>query len=326
MNRYRAGILPVSAAFALLLAGAGAALANNSTAEMGAGGLVMVRNFDVKMEKEDLYISPEKVTVNYIFRNTANAPMEYLIAFPMPDLDPDFYIEGDIGIPNRDNDNLMGFTVTADGAAITPKIEMRALSYGIDVTEEIKAAGLSLNPIAEATWKAVASLDPAKRAPLQARGIVYDDGSAIVPSWTLRSTYYWMQTFPPGKTINVSHSYTPGTGSGFYYAGALDEGGYRHRYCIDEGTEAAIGKKLKDVGQGLLVERRVDYVLTTGGNWATPIGDFHLVIDKLKPESVVSFCMDGVKKISPTQFEVRKSDFVPKDDLRILVLDPHPPE
>jgi hypothetical protein len=34
----------------------------------------------------------------------------------------------------------------------------------------------------------------------------------------------------------------------------------------------------------------------------------------------VSFCGDGVKKTSPTQFEMRKSDFSPDGDLSVLIL------
>jgi hypothetical protein len=300
------------------------AAANDSTAEMGAGGLVMVRNWDIKMESEELYISPDKVSVDYVFRNSTKAPKEYLVAFPMPDLEPDRYIEGDIGIPNRNSDNLLDFKLTIDGAAATPQIELRALSYGLDVTNELSALGVPLNPLSDAARNAVTALDTATRATLQAKGIIFDDGSGPMPSWSLRSTYYWMQKFPPNTPVRVSHVYVPGTGSGFYYAGALDEGGYRDRYCIDATTEKAIAKKLKDVGNGLLVERRIDYILKTAQNWATPIGSFHLVVDKLKPDSLVSFCMDGVNKISPTRFEVRKSEFVPTDDLQILVLEPHP--
>ena len=132
------------------------AAANDSTAEMGAGGLVMVRNWDIKMESEELSISPDKVSVDYVFRNTANAPKEYLVAFPMPDIEPDLYIEGDIGIPNRNSDNLLDFKLTIDGVAVTPQIELRALSYGLDVTRELTAIGVPLNPLSDAARKAVA--------------------------------------------------------------------------------------------------------------------------------------------------------------------------
>ena len=48
------------------------------------------------------------------------------------------------------------------------------------------------------------------------------------------------------------------------------------------------------------------YILTTGANWAKPIENFKLTIERDKGE-LVSFCWDGkVNKISPTQFEMIK--------------------
>ena len=60
--------------------------------------------------------------------------------------------------------------------------------------------------------------------------------------------------------------------------------------------------------------------LTTGASGLGPVKDFKLVIDKGKPERLVSFCFDNVKKISPTAFEVRMKDFTPERDLKILLL------
>ena len=71
-----------------------------------------------------------------------------------------------------------------------------------------------------------------------------------------------------------------------------------------------------------LTESRVRYVLTTGANWARPIGDFRMVIDKLSPSNLVSFCGTGVRRISPTQFEVRYRNFTPRQDVAVLVLTP----
>ena len=65
----------------------------------------------------------------------------------------------------------------------------------------------------------------------------------------------------------------------------------------------------------------MDYVLKSGANWKGPIKDFRLVVEKDKPENFVSFCMDGVKKISPTRFEVRKANFEPANDLSILIVE-----
>lgn len=45
------------------------------------------------------------------------------------------------------------------------------------------------------------------------------------------------------------------------------------------------------------------------------------MVDKGKPENMVSFCMTGVKKIPPTQFEVRRKKFEPKGDLEVLIVE-----
>ena len=61
-------------------------------------------------------------------------------------------------------------------------------------------------------------------------------------------------------------------------------------------------------------------MLSTGANWQGPIKHFRLVVDKGEPGHLVSFCMDGVKKISPTQFEVVKTNFEPARDLDVLIV------
>lgn len=43
-----------------------------------------------------------------------------------------------------------------------------------------------------------------------------------------------------------------------------------------------------------------------------------LTVGKGKPCKLVSLCMDGVKKIGSTRFEVRKSNFDPTRDIQIL--------
>ena len=61
-------------------------------------------------------------------------------------------------------------------------------------------------------------------------------------------------------------------------------------------------------------------MLSTGANWSGPIRRFRVVVDKGAPGNLVSFCGEGVRKISPTQFEMRKTDFVPNGNLSVLIL------
>ena len=67
-------------------------------------------------------------------------------------------------------------------------------------------------------------------------------------------------------------------------------------------------------------ERRISYVFATGAGSLGPVKDFRLVVDKGRPDRLVSFCFDNVKKITPTAFEVRMRDFTPLRDLKILLI------
>ena len=44
------------------------------------------------------------------------------------------------------------------------------------------------------------------------------------------------------------------------------------------------------------------------------------MVDKGDADNLVSFCGEGVKKIAPTQFEMRKTDFLPDGNLAMLIL------
>jgi hypothetical protein len=45
-------------------------------------------------------------------------------------------------------------------------------------------------------------------------------------------------------------------------------------------------------------------VLKTGANWAGPIGDFRLTLNKGDPKALISFCETGVVKTGPTTLEM----------------------
>ena len=62
-------------------------------------------------------------------------------------------------------------------------------------------------------------------------------------------------------------------------------------------------------------------MLKTGANWKGPIGDFRFVVDKGKADSLASFCAEDVRKVSPTQFEARRTSFTPTTDLDALLID-----
>lgn len=311
--------------------------ANDSIAELGTGGLILSRSDAIAMESEDLYISPEKVTVDYVFRNNTDKDVDAIVAFPMPD------IEGDPNempaIPDGQSDNFLGFEVTIDGVAAKPQLEQKAFGLGIDISADLKAQNVPLYPFGDAARAALAKLPQAVADDWVDRGIIIedtaDDGSGMntvyVPFWQLRSTYWWRSTFPANKAVHVAHRYKPSVGGtssvSFFYDGQFQGqyAAYKTRYCMDGTFENAIRKAAKKNPDGTpkYFENRIAYILTTGGNWATgAIGKFKLTVDKGDPKNLVSFCGENVRKVGPTRFEMTAENFYPEHDIDILLLVP----
>lgn len=159
------------------------------------------------------------------------------------------------------------------------------------------------------------------------------DGMAghLEPLWTVKETWHWDQVFPAGRDLVVEHRDVPGTGGSVgtdlaasEYRRSGEGKAYVARYCADARFLAGVDRLAEQAGaaSAALPEYRVGYVLTTGANWRAPIGRFRLVVDKGAAANLISFCADGVRKISPTQFEVRRTNWRPDRDLNVLIVMP----
>lgn len=316
---------------------AAAAQANDSMGHISAGGVALARSAGIEMRSEDLFISAKEVRVRYRFFNTTGADIETLVAFPMPELPAPSEVQL-ISIPHEDQDNFLAFETRVDGVAKDVQIDQRAISLGIDRTDMLRALGIPLQPHARRSEAALQALPKDKLNELLALGLIQTEdmdsmaGNAPVffPNWSMRATYYWSQVFPAQKEIVVEHRYEPSVGasSGTMVGlkgsepGMLDD--YKKRYCVDDNfIKAAANAHAAANAKGTpLGERRIGYILSTGANWMGPIKSFKLTVDKGQPDALVSFCGDGVKKVSATSFEMSKTDFWPHGDLEILLLAP----
>jgi hypothetical protein len=314
-----------------------AATANDSSAELSIGGLVFKRNADVSIESEELIITPETVTVRYQFLNQSTSPVTLTVAFPLPDIDlsePDT----NWAFPVGDAVNFVGFKTKIDGKPVTFNIHQRALLDGKDVTDTIRGAGLALLPIGAPQAVEFGSLPEAKRKQLIDRGLYVQSGAdqkgqpLYNGTWTVKTSVVREQKFPPGQPIAVEHTYNTSVGMSFdsilrpglrrAKGVAQEVARYKSTYCITDDFFRSIDRLAgsSEANVGKIEERRISYVLQTGANWSGPIRDFRLVVDKGKPDRLVSFCGDNIKKISPTAFEVRMKDFTPDRDLKILIV------
>ena len=310
--------------------------ANNSTAELATGGLLFVQNPHVEMRSEDLFVAASEIRVRYVFFNKTDRAVTVLVAFPLPEIRSD--MDSTPSLPTDDPVNMLEFSTSVNGKPIETKVEQRVFAAGIDRTQYLRDLGVPLAPHLRLTSETLERLPRDKWDELIRLGLgeieEYDIGKGmqqhLAARWVLQTTFYWEQLFPAGAETVIEHRYRPSVGetAGTVIGSPYSEkeplfAQYMRKYCIDKEFLAAIGrsKKGRKAEQAApFTEERIDYILKTGANWSGPIGEFRLVVDKGEPDNLISFCGDGVKKITPTQFEMRKKNFRPEGNLSILIL------
>jgi hypothetical protein len=321
-------------ALVALLSATAAARANDSSAHLDTGGLTLARDDVIEMDSEDLFISKSQIRVRYRFVNPTAQARTIMVAFPMPDLDVSGP-EENVAVPTEDASNFLDFHTRANGVAVAAEVEQKAIAKGVERTQLLRAWGVPLNPHLRETGAALDRLSPERKAQALTEGFAdkeeYDAGKGwethLGPRWTLKTNWFWRQTFAPGETI-IEHVYKPSVGgsTGTAIAGpdwkGDDAASMTRRYCLDHDFVAMIDRRRREAKAEYapLAEDRIGYVLKSGANWAKPIRDFRLVVDKGSPENLVSLCAPGIVKISPTQFEWRRANFTPQADLQILIL------
>jgi hypothetical protein len=311
----------------VLLAPCGA-MANDSSASLQTGGIDLVYNDKIAMKQEDLFLSKNEVRVRYLFENKTAQDVETLVAFPLPDIETGE--GGNYVIQAADPINFINFEVAVDGKTVTPSVQARATSLGVDITALLLKHHLPLTTIMANDDAQTKFYDDLGRLPAEALSelerygaITRADGGPgkppdVNPQWTTDITFYWLQKFPAGKTIEVTHKYRPVPRVFFTSSEEMATAEMRKRYCPDNSfLNAAEAAQKTGALQG--VELR--YIVKTARNWSGPIGQFALTIDKEDPKSLLSTCFDGLKKTGPTSFAATKKDYSPDDDLGVVLLD-----
>ena len=290
--------------------------ANDSTGYVSTNGIEYLKSKDIQMLSEDLFVSKKLIKVDYQFKNLSSKDVTETILFPLPRID-NFFDGGDFANTKK---LLQTFKVNVDGKDIQPNMNVRTFiqkdenTAAIDTTELFKQCGFSetemLNPWNRKSYEYLDSekkLRNCKKTEMQNILKAFKDD--VIP-WSSQVIYSWKQTFKANSLTRVKHQYAPLVGGSV--AVHLPENA--KTYCTDQSFIAALKKaQLEQAPYSAL-----GYVLKTGANWAKPIENFKLTIERDSKE-LFSFCWAGkVKKISPTQFQMVEKNFVPKHDLNII--------
>jgi len=339
MGPMRSKTMRLASSIALVLALAPLAgspvRANDSAAELSVGGLVFTRSPDVSLESEELTITPDRVVVRYRFVNTTPKPVTLTVGFPFPDID---LSDGDnFAIPVGDSQNFLAFQTRIDGKPIYFTIHQTAHLGDKDISAALHKAGVPLLPIGPGQARLTELAQPI-RDELMEQGLLLPMGTGdggqplYTGGWTVKTAAVRRQTFPPETPVAVEHRYR--TSLGVSFDTVLRKGlrenknlaaevrRYRSDYCVTDDFLARLDELAgsDQANTGKIQERRIAYVLKTGANWAGPIKDFRMIVDRQKPDRLVSFCADNIKPITKSAVEVRAKDFVPSKDLKILIV------
>ena len=270
------------------------------------------------MQSEDLYISEKQIRVHYKFKNTSSQDITETVLFPLP------IVPAATVSDFADTKGLVdSFRIYADGKPVRPQAYVRAYferSNGtlVDVTADLKKCGLSDQELMH-PWtkkqdgeKIGSKIGACRSAKVQS---MLPKQTDELPDWSSQIIYSWKQTFKANSVTEIKHQYTPLVGGSFLPSlKAKDSKAFIDEYCMDENFL----KNFKNVKGGSKVYHHLGYVLTTGANWAKPIGKFTLTIDR-EPNTVLSLCWDkSLRKVGQNRFQAVKENFLPKKDLDII--------
>lgn len=327
----------------ILLALALPASANDSIASVTPAGIRFVKTDAIRMKKEVLSISPEKVVVEYEFYNDSDKPLTLPVSFPMPPIGDNMY----------DNQNVFpDFSVTVDGKAQRYKIEHAAAQETVhttvlnphdvrttytekDITADLKALDVPLDRFLPAK-----ELPPATLKKLVSKGYYSDENpdEELNATYMLRTVYWWQQSFPPRQTVRIAHGYTPSLGGNSVGRTTYDKkwekiaptlqeqwmSCYARPDLIEKDTrspedyrkEQACLSQMKAQGMtpGKYWAKHMKYILSTGANWKHGIEDFTL---RIEGAAVIFAEVEGEPYAGVGSLDIHKTNFHPTKELAI---------
>ena len=300
---------------------------NETSAMLGAGGLKFEQTDKLRMEREELYLSPREIRVTYTIRNLTDQDVRSGVAFPTPEINV-----GDMNeTPHkfhksgREGD-VFDFDIEVNGATVAGTYDARAI---------IKAADGSERDVTDLLRKhKVPLIDPDQDLldgkvtdELVAAEIFVNGGHGPDtferPAWSLRATYNWTQVFLPRQETRITLRYKPVLGAADYstaYDGDInDPKKFNGEWCPDDAFARA-ARKLPATNPAKYVRLgQLGYFLASGPKWTGPVGTFRLEIDKAGAD-LVSLCpVPGLRLQRRGESYVAESvDYTLATDIKLL--------
>lgn len=285
-------------------------LANDSSYGVDNGTISFKYQPEISMDKESLFISEEKIVVDYTFSNVGKKDLDIPMAFPMPPM---------VFETEEDHSEISDFKLWVNGAPQKTKRKLVVLLDGkTDISDKLARFGWSVDDLERYLYN---YFDPEKKnngVPKGKKPLPASWFKRGEPKFSISEYFVWLQRFPAGKAISIRHSYAPSVSSIASVSGGEIIKSYGKDYCIDEGARAKLKASYPTWIKGGRCAN-LKYILMTANNWQGAIKEFDLVIEKDNPKEMVSLCFDGeLKKTNSRSFEFHQKNFKPGRDLSVL--------
>lgn len=271
---------------------AGPASARTPTVGYSNEGLKLLMPANIRVAEQFIHVTVDRIRIHYTFENPTTQPIEARVAFPFPHMDL---------LPGVPVSEVSDFRLSVAGKRQGTRTETVYWLQGQEYRDRTQ-------------------VDQRLAEEKRRRGKSAADVGA-----SLQRSEVWDQVFPPGERLSVDITYRPSLSS----EKGWSQDTYRHprmrqRFCVDSDTTSTLDRSLRPspyipVGffQGPEVHW-LSFTLVTGNNWVGPIGLFHLTVEKPNPQAILSYCMRGMRKTSPTRFEMTQKNYRPDRDLDVI--------
>jgi Domain of unknown function (DUF4424) len=143
-----------------------------------------------------------------VFRNQGRQDESVIVGFPMPDRNMGRDRESD-------NSYVRDFVTTVGGRRVETQVERKAMGTydNRDHTALLTRLGIPIAPPPAindverrsgpvyAAWQRLSAADKEQLKRLE---LVEEEADQFRPTWTLKETYYWTQTFPAGRELKIA--------------------------------------------------------------------------------------------------------------------------
>ncbi len=323
-------------------------------AKMQGGSIQFMKPKAIAIHRQDVTLSLDKITSNYVFVNNSALEIIETIVFPAP------YYPQEKKKKFKEQQQFNQLKIIVDGRDIEYKnISLPISMHGEDLSEFFKSLGISGDPT-----QIMASINSNENSRHIRNALVEHkliDSKTNTPLWNNKTYYYWQQKFPPAQEVHVCQTYKPNLKiyqnniqyklqkpskhSNSWLNKLINKEPqkpvvivnqkreiknlkdnltksfpYIKQFCPANADYLSLLHSVRTPWQQKLISRELQYNLINNDNWSNAIDYFTLKIEHPENIPALSCWPHKFEHSSPTTLIFSATNYIPTQDIAILFL------